>query len=220
MNSRAFAHSKFFRGTNTFRSCGSQLIRTIFVSPFRTCDWCEKHTFGQNGHGFRTAIVVEDTNGLSYEEQKDGHSDYAFPSRMCTLCTMSRMQLITCNHSSMEPINESEIFARNMEEDAMARSSCRVCTRAPTHFCNTTHEEPGTSSQGRSSSDARGCGLELCYICHKALGKVGNLQSLLKMVLDDPAKYGYASYLRADAELLNEDGLLMRNFIADMQPRM
>ena len=79
------------------------------------------------------------------------------------------------------------------------RRWCSVCLNLASYECTAVSEV------------CRGCGLMLCEHCTVTLSAVhnGDLQKMLEMVKDQPLGEGVLG-LRADYELLKQDGLLMR----------
>jgi len=82
---------------------------------------------------------------------------------------------------------------------------CSVCPRLAHWTCTAETPEEGTSV------GAKGCGLRLCDFCNVVLTEVyqGNLDEML-LSMDDSDESLYPLGLRADAEFLKTDGLMIK----------
>ncbi|RFU27886.1 hypothetical protein B7463_g8430, partial [Scytalidium lignicola] len=71
------------------------------------CSWCDSPFFGLSGHGVldvEVLVPTEDSNS-GYEELSGGHVQNGQPySKMCVLCTFSRLRIITCVKHEIKPI--------------------------------------------------------------------------------------------------------------------
>ncbi|KAF2096408.1 hypothetical protein NA57DRAFT_78014 [Rhizodiscina lignyota] len=192
-----------------------------FSDPFRDCNWCKEASFGIFGHGFGKVLVEEMHQRLAYEEIRGGHEERgAHPSRMCTQCTMARLQIINCPQHDISELTSDIILANNqliMDDDPSCYLYlCSICPSPPSFRCCSTQEIDASGQElDPQSSEASGCGLLLCVNCREALQQFGgDFQKTLKEMETPAEKYSIG--LRADAELLSADGLLVRNVFADM----
>ena len=173
------------------------------------CHFCSCASFGLIGLEERTTEVIEWYDGRGWEEIGGGHrGDSIKSSQMCTPCTMTRMQIMVCEDHALGRISESDTEAdyeaaleRLLDPElAAADRWCSVCCNlAAWECCMESDVQPG-----------EGCGLALCGPCVTDLQECGgSLETLLQALEDRPSEARPAG-LRADYELLKEDGLLMR----------
>lgn len=173
------------------------------------CHFCSSAHFGLIGLEERITKVIEWYDGRGWEEIGGGHrSDSVKGSQMCTDCTMARMQIMICEGHALRRITEAVVeldheaaFERLFDpEPAKGDRWCSVCCNLAAWECCLVQEgQPG-----------EGCGLALCEACGIDLELCdGSLETMLQVLEDKPSKDRPAG-LRADYELLKEDGLLMR----------
>lgn len=194
-----------------------------FSDPFRKCNWCFAPDFGVFGYGeHRMVWAQEPASKLCYHELRGGHEELGrFPSRMCTQCTMTRLQLINCLHFEIQGIPSQDMDAIlnliNNEEPEQYRYLCSICPCLPAYQCCTSQDIDGGGQESTSGKEG-GCGLLLCFNCRDMLIEFGgDLQRMLKEINVSTERARYPAGLRADAELLHDDGLLMRNVFADIE---
>ncbi len=63
------------------------------------------------------------------------------------------------------------------------------------------------------SAEASGCGLLLCEDCEQAFDGLGDVEAVLDMIVEDREQEVWQLGLRADAELLKREGLLIRSVL-------
>ena len=154
--------------------------------------------------------VIDWTDGRGLEEISGGHKgDGLENSRMCTFCTISRMSIAMCPEHEMCPIAKLQKNAMD-KNDALSellsgeakksRQWCAICPSPAQYQCRT-----------RCDNESNGCPLMLCESCMVVLTGVhdGDLQKMLPEMKDEVTDEKMLG-LRADYELLKEDGLLMR----------
>ena len=173
------------------------------------CQFCSSAHFGLIGLEERITEVIDWYDGRGWEEIGGGHrGDSVKGSQMCTDCTMARMQIMICEGHALRRISEAGVeldheaaFERLFDpEPAEGDRWCSVCCNLAAWECCLVQEgQPG-----------EGCGLALCEACGIDLELCdGSLETMLQVLADKPSKDRPAG-LRADYELLKEDGLLMR----------
>ncbi|KAH8811597.1 hypothetical protein F5884DRAFT_281954 [Xylogone sp. PMI_703] len=93
-------------------------IKTAFCHPItfnhipdssnkHPCSWCDSPFFGLSGHGVVEVEVLAPSagSGSGYEEISGGHVQNGRPnSKMCVLCTFSRLRIIMCGGHQIGPI--------------------------------------------------------------------------------------------------------------------
>lgn len=196
--------------------------------PDRPCHWCESVAYGAFGLGCRDVTVLRN-DGLRYTEIINGHAgDGNDPSRMCIACTQARARVCLCSAHELHAVERAarasaadgaaalERLARN--RPLPADTWCAVCPAPALYACRAPQAD-GVWGQpvGRGSPEAEagaGCGLALCERCAVALCREcgGDLQRLLRSTVAG-SEVGRGT-VRADAEFLLEDGLLVRNVLA------
>jgi len=173
------------------------------------CHFCACGYFGLIGLEERTTEVIEWYDGRGWEEIGGGHrGDSIKGSQMCTPCTMARMQIMVCDDHALSRITESDTqvnyeaaFERLFDPEAAAADRwCSVCCNLAAWECCVEQElQPGEE-----------CGLALCEPCLADLQTCGgSLETMLQALEEKPSEARPAG-LRADHELLKQDGLLMR----------
>ena len=176
------------------------------------CHWCENLTYGILGLPQRLVEVIDNENGEGYVEIDGGYTaDGVPPSRMCTICTLARMQILGCSPHEIQP-NGTEIpdkldVMQWMDTDMMADAPfewCSVCPRPASYECGN-----APSPDMRFSDDSvAGCGLKLCEDCALSLVNEhdGGLTEYLK-ALEEESDTSFT--VRADACFLRSDGHLL-----------
>ena len=193
-------------------------VRTKFCHPMlfdyqddtpdasNPCHFCSCASFGLIGLEERTTEVIEWYDGRGWEEVGGGHrGDSIGSSQMCTDCTMSRMQIMICDDHALRCLTESDVeldYEAALERlfnpgKAQSDRWCSVCLNLAAWEC----------CVGQEMQPGEGCGLALCEPCVADLEICGGSLETMLQVLDGEAR---PAGLRADYELLKEDGLLMR----------
>ncbi|KAF2768683.1 hypothetical protein EJ03DRAFT_116884 [Teratosphaeria nubilosa] len=178
------------------------------------CNFCDSTSFPYLALAPKAVRVDPLPNGAGYTEIAGGYASLGHtPTRMCTKCTMQRLSIITCasHHLRALPRKTSypdfeaalnALFAnRPRQEDVW----CSLCPALAAHECQA---EKCVDALGRPCV---GCGLRLCTTCKAELGRLygGDLQVMLRKMVRGPSKIRPLG-LRADAEFLSQEGLLMR----------
>ncbi|KAF1991421.1 hypothetical protein K402DRAFT_125173 [Aulographum hederae CBS 113979] len=189
---------------------------TASTDPFQYCHFCSNPNdanYAVNGLGFVKASVIDHPNGMQYQEVMGGHRNKpgAEETRVCGNCCFQRLAIFSCERHRTEAIGEDpDRFFRLIEGSALPSDHwCSICRSAATHRCckpqaqNVYGEtlEPG-------SPESMGCGLFLCDMCNTILECEcdGQLQCFLENLHPERLEQG----LRADTELLRENGLLSK----------
>lgn len=173
------------------------------------CHFCSCAPYSILGLDERTVEVIEWHDGRGLEELSGGHKgDGVQCTRVCYECTMARMRVMVCTdhmlrRSSVEEVDVTAALEKMMAgEQAPYERICTVC-------CNTAEWECCAEQVGEAEY-REGCGLVMCGQCATELGRHGgDLGDMLQDVDASPSDerpYG----LRADYELLKQDGLLMK----------
>lgn len=178
-------------------------------SSRKPCHFCAEPAYAIFGLGGKQAKVFELADGEGLEEVSDGHrADGVENTRVCAACTLRRMQIIMCSVHEMRPIvgtkasasETNAAFASLLSGAPDAKCEwCAFCPSLAQYRCHST------------SDGCRGCGLDLCEHCAVTLAGAhdGDLQQMLRVLQDEPSEQRPFG-LRADVELLRQDGLLMR----------
>lgn len=196
-------------------------VRTKFCHPMlfdyqdkppdssNPCDFCSIANFGLIGLEERTTDVIEWYDGRGWEEIGGGHrGDSIKGSQMCTDCTTARMQIMICDDHALRRFTEvgaeldnEAAFERPFDPELAGGDRwCSICCNLAAWECCLAQEE----------ERGEGCGLALCEPCVKDFeDSGGSLETMLRDLEDKPNEARLAG-LRADYELLKEDGLLMR----------
>jgi len=176
----------------------------------QSCHFCEEVGYGLLGMGSKTVEVIDRDDGKGLEEISGGHGEDGIEkTRMCISCTMQRMSTIMCLAHEMTPASNhgegpvdknealSQLLSGQMESSIQW---CAICPTPATYGCSAPVEDGCT-----------GCGLLLCETCMPAMvgSHDGDLQGMLGDLKDQPSEDRIIG-LRADYDLLRQDGLLMR----------
>jgi len=176
----------------------------------QSCHFCEEIGYGLLGMGSKTVEVLDRADARGLEEISGGHAEDGIENtRMCISCTMHRMSIIMCSAHEMTPVpdcgegtpdkNEalSQLISGQVESSVQW---CAICPSPATYGCSAPVEDGCT-----------GCGLLLCEPCMLTMvgSHDGNLQGMLLELKDEPSEDRIFG-LRADYDLLRQDGLLMR----------
>lgn len=173
------------------------------------CHFCAEAGYGIFGLGAKEVKVIDWEDGRGLEEIGGGHkAEGVENTRMCASCTLIRLTIIMCAVHQLRPIagtamnalDMNTAFAELMSGTAkVGRKWCAVCPSLAQYECC-------------SFSDAgSGCGLMLCELCTVTLTGIydGDLQKMLPDLKDEPTEQRILG-LRADFELLKQDGLLLK----------
>ena len=201
----------------------TKIIRTKFSHPIqfncvdtsdvgKPCHFCSQRQYPILGLEERDVEVIDWSDGKGLEEIDGGHrGDGVENTRVCIGCTNQRMEVIMCQQHEMRPIagvieaslDLNAAFSDLMSPDSMTTNHstwCSVCCNLASYQCQAV----------RASGDA-GCGLVLCEHCAVTLAGAydGDLQTMLVEAKDEATEQRPLG-LRADWELLKQDGLLVR----------
>ncbi|RMY70635.1 hypothetical protein D0863_05673 [Hortaea werneckii] len=152
-----------------------------------SCSFCEHTSFQIIGLESKEYDVIDWRDGRGYDEVGGGHrEDGVEPTRVCTACTMRRLLIIMCESHKMRLIPGLNPETRTWKCEA-------------------------ASSVDLLGHECQGCGLSLCETCMLNLADKhkGDLQQMLSVLKDEPSDERPLG-LRADWNLLKQDGLLMR----------
>jgi len=179
------------------------------------CNFCDGSSHAILGLDQREVEVIDWEDGHGLTEVSGGHMADGHPStRVCTTCTMQRVPMVMCAKHELRPNRSSKLKLLDPDGALMALFNgtvrakdtwCSICPALATYECET----PGAIDTFGNASC--GCGLQLCETCMLSLTGQhdGNLQEMLGE-LEDESSDERPLGLRADYELLKEDGLLMR----------
>ena len=200
----------------------TQTIRTRFCHPItfnhedktdgnEPCHFCAEPGYAIVGLGAKEVEVIEWEGGQGLEEVCGGHKDEGVEStRVCATCTLKRLRIVMCPTHELRPsagvkkctLDENAAFAELLAGSSKAgkRQWCAICPSLAVYECGT-----------RTDDGSHGCGLRLCEQCAVVVtgSYDGDLQNMLPEMKDEPTEERMLG-LRADYELLREDGLLMQ----------
>lgn len=224
--------------SDTEEADGTHIISTALNHPVHflhgathECAWCTQ-AIGVFGRGMREVTVITSPDGLKHHEISGGQNmNGDRDDKMCISCTMERIRIISCREHELRPITDIpgnqdalqemmlEMFNRIGEGRILPTDRwCAVCPSIATFQCCTPQEvdmwgDPITDPRSKA---ANGCGLLLCENCAVSYGELGNLESLVDAVKDEGGmpESIWSEGLRADAEFLKNDGLLVKNVVA------
>lgn len=215
-------------------------VKTSFSHPItfdianhgtRDCFFCEMPMFPMVGFTEREVHVIRWNNGAGLSEVGGGHSEHNGPTKLCTDCTLSRLQIMVCeshqvqrthDHRNQEPFQQQieylMLAAGTSEYREALQRWCSFCFSVATFACYCRQTSLSTDTE------LAGCGLKLCDRCELALRDeyVGNLSYMAfemdKMPkisdVDDQEEY-WEGRIRADVGLLSDDGFLNRTLNAE-----
>ncbi|PPJ54118.1 hypothetical protein CBER1_01112 [Cercospora berteroae] len=171
----------------------------------RDCLFCTSPEAAVYGFGLRQTHIEDYQDSRRCEEV----SRRMRPTSLCTLCTTTRMNILFCEKHDMRPIvgvykqtgaaYDEEVDVHHVED---LKGICAICPLRAVYEC---------ASEKSSTEDGNGCGLRLCEPCalKVEMEHDGNLRHALSLL---PSKVGEMLQLRADCELLRDDGALQRYF--------
>ena len=178
------------------------------------CHICNDLCYGILGLPERQVEVIDYQDGEGYIEIAGGHTgDGEEPTRLCTSCTESRLQIAKCSNHDLQHIpgagmdnSECDGVLRWLQKGTATRAPfqwCSICPNAASYSCKTPYH-------GDCVGDT-GCGLVLCdecaiLLCSKFAGNLTRLIGSKEMDEDAMLK------LRADALLLKVDGQIVAKF--------
>ncbi|KAF1345510.1 hypothetical protein BDV97DRAFT_49945 [Delphinella strobiligena] len=177
------------------------------------CHFCSIPSYGTLGLGDRTVTTIDNPKTGFIEEIKGGHRFQGQQTtRICAKHTHDLMKIFTCNLHQLQKIEPRlRIHDGNFKAafDRLCagrmRSTdlwCSVCLNAAEYQC---------CNQSCQFMEKSGCGLLLCYFCRDEMTKkhnnaLGAFVESLPMEETGMRPFG----IRADAELLKENGQLAR----------
>ncbi|KXT12765.1 hypothetical protein AC579_669 [Pseudocercospora musae] len=179
-----------------------------------SCHFCTEPSLPFFGLGQIETQVIDYPDSPGFVEMGAGYRSRGIENtRLCVVCTLRRMCVVMCDKHTMRPIADLAAFSLTSQEAAEeellegkltsddAEQFCSVCTRLATHEC-----------AAETGEETPGCGLRLCQTCSVTLERKhhGSLKSMLERnsVQDTGAQQ---SLVRADCELLREDGALFKH---------
>lgn len=211
-------HSAGTTKTITTKFCHPIVFNYEDADGTKPCHFCEHYSFAILGLEPKVVEVIDWEDGHGLTEVGGGHMEGGVAStRMCTTCTMGKMPMVMCPKHVMRPIPgvspdtmdmDGALMALFSGEERKADRWCSICPSLAAYECET--ENP--------IDQCDGCGLSLCEQCMLNLTGVydGDLQSMLLELEDEPSVEKPLG-LRADFELLKQDGLLMRHVLWSTQ---
>ncbi|KAF2205202.1 hypothetical protein GQ43DRAFT_362913 [Delitschia confertaspora ATCC 74209] len=202
------------------------------------CSFCQVPLFCFVGHFERKVEVIEWNNGLGYTELMGGHSDSENPTRMCKKCSISRIQIGTCemNHKIVsikdngreqnldDAVNELlMVQPGNDEAEKQLDHFCSYCFQFAAFLCCTPQPSLISSLHGEEVMQA-GCGLRLCVTCEQRIREdfEGDWDRMVTALDKAPKpREGEEQSMkmivpRADVGFLRKNGLLYKNVENDM----
>jgi len=218
-------------------------ILTSFAHPIEfnikreasDCNFCQMPVFGITGEYEREVHVICWNNGLGYTEVGGGHCEDKGATRMCTLCTANRFQIVYCTDHKLKYVGEGESMQDfdSVANDllstepgsAMMQSEllrwCSLCFSVAKFECSAI-QIPLYSDEDKKDSEIVGCGLRLCEHCERRLTEeFGDDMNLMVCEMEKLSKIrinaeneDLEGRARADVGLLKKDGLLTNNVFA------
>ncbi|KAH9821395.1 finger domain protein [Teratosphaeria destructans] len=210
--------------TSSNNTSNTLTIRTTFRHPIAfnhipkpthkpPCNFCDHTSFPYLALAPKTVRVTTLPNGAGYTEVSGGYASLGHaPTRMCTKCTLQRFSIATCASHQIRPLArknrkldvEAALDALFANRPRDADVWCSLCPALAAHECRV---EGCVDVLGRPCV---GCGLKLCATCRAELGRLygGDLQVMLRGLGRGPSEVRPLG-LRADAEFLSQEGLLM-----------
>ncbi|GAB1736134.1 hypothetical protein NU219Hw_g6184t1 [Hortaea werneckii] len=185
------------------------------VSGSTPCSFCERTSFQIIGLEAKQYDVVDLQDGRGFDEVGGGHrEDGVEPTRVCTACTMRRLLIIMCEKHQMRLI--SGLSPETLDVEGAINSLFSGALRQQDRWCSVcpslaSYECKAASSVDLVGHECQGCGLSLCETCMLSLADQhkGDMQQMLSVLKDEPSEERPLG-LRADWNLLKQDGLLMR----------
>ncbi|KAK5116099.1 hypothetical protein LTR85_009381 [Meristemomyces frigidus] len=215
-------HSAGTTRTIMTKYCHPMIFNHEDIDGTKPCDFCEHYSFAILGMEPKEVAVIDWADGRGLTEVGGGHMEGGIAStRMCTTCTMRRMPIVICPKHEMRPIPGTSLETIDIDGALMALFSdeerekdrwCSICPSLATYECET------GDSMDALGEPCDGCGLSLCEQCMLNLTGVhdGDLQAMLVELKDEPSAEKPLG-LRADHDLLKQDGLLMRHVLWSTQ---
>ena len=174
-----------------------------------SCHFCAEAGYAIFGLEAREVEVIDWADGRNLEEISGGHRGKGVENtRMCPDCTLSRLTIMMCPAHELGPIAGVKKDALDMNtalaellsgDSKVSGRWCSICPSLALYECCSASEE------------GEGCSFSLCEACMVPLvGQYdGDLQKMIAEMKDEPTEERMLG-LRADYELLKQDGLLMR----------
>ncbi|KAF2655934.1 hypothetical protein K491DRAFT_597870 [Lophiostoma macrostomum CBS 122681] len=217
-------------------------IRTSFAHPVEfmntaaDCNFCDMPIFGFVGHFEREVHVLRWANGLGYTELQGGHREEHLATTMCGACTISRVQIISCERHEIRAIEgqDAEQDMNAAAEDLMSAEPgsdtmsyqqqrwCSMCFSLAVFKC-VTPQFSFWMDDDEGEVEIEGCGLRFCRDCELKFRETydGNLNTMAT-VMDLEPKVGEdeepdpdSPSVRADVGFLRREGLLMKTVEAE-----
>ncbi|MCJ1411068.1 hypothetical protein MMC19_005156 [Ptychographa xylographoides] len=183
------------------------------------CHWCEDQLYGIIGLAEVHVEVIDYLDGKGFIEVEGGHTAAGkAPSRMCRLCTMTRLRIAACKDHQIGQIEglDSDMFDHEtvvqwLTSDVYSSVPfdwCCLCPSLATFGCCT----PELVDAGSQDEGEPGCGLKLCSNCAWTLVNdfEGNLTRAIAAMEDDKSLSVFE--IRADVNFLRSDGHLLDMF--------
>ncbi|KAF2214603.1 hypothetical protein CERZMDRAFT_94996 [Cercospora zeae-maydis SCOH1-5] len=207
------------RPSRTQLNASIRKIETSFTYPILfDCDNAAQSGTGQGclfcaspeaailGFGLRETQIVDHRDNRLCREVPTRMN----PTSICTMCTTSRLGVLACEKHDIRPIigvYNCERIGAKFDEDLDVRcvkqleDLCTICPLRAVYECAA---EPSSMERGA------GCGLKLCETCALTMEMEhgGDLRHTLASL---PSRVGEMLQLRADCELLREDGAMERH---------
>ncbi|TKA83215.1 hypothetical protein B0A55_00662 [Friedmanniomyces simplex] len=202
--------------TITTKLCHPIIFNNETTNGTTHCDFCDGSSTAILGLEQKEVQVIDRQDGRGLTEVSGGHMADGHPStRVCTACTMQRMLVIMCSKHELRPIPGAEKQVLDADGALTALFSgktrkkdrwCSICPALAMYECET-----AGAADAFGKNLGKGCGLQLCETCMPSLAGVydGDLQAMLGELTDDLSAERPLG-LRADFELLKQDGLLTR----------
>ncbi|KAK3067503.1 hypothetical protein LTR53_015591 [Teratosphaeriaceae sp. CCFEE 6253] len=208
--------------TITTKLCHPITFNAVEAARALPCNFCDGSSTAILGLDAKEVEVIDWKDGRGLTEISGGHTADGHPStRVCTTCTMQRMTTIMCAKHDLRPTRAARL--KILDPDGAITTLFSGKVRAKDHWCSLCPalamyecETPGAIDVYGDPSC--GCGLQLCETCMLSLTGLydGDLQEMLGELRDDFSDERPLG-LRADWELLKEEGLLMRYVLGASQ---
>ncbi|KAK3650343.1 hypothetical protein LTR56_006319 [Elasticomyces elasticus] len=198
--------------TITTKFCHPIVFNNQTTEGTNPCNFCDGTSTAIAGLEQKEVEVIDWEDGRGLTEVSGGHMAEGFPNtRVCEFCTTERVAVMMCAKHVLRPIPKAQpdidgaltaLFSGTLRKKDRW---CSICLALATYECETACME---DAHGRPRL---GCGLLLCETCMPSLAGLydGDLQAMLNELEDEPNDERPLG-LRADYQLLKEEGMLMR----------